>query len=240
MQATNIKVYNHPIGKFKYIKYILDILTALTLLIGLIITSNLSNTYDPMTSMESLYYSVKNLWIFYLFLPVSICDIIYGLYLKSKGYKYKSSVFLGTFFSIFLLLYGSMFLLNTTEFNDDKSYLANLEEKMDIDFNDDFTILTNEISDSTTSSESVIIKSVSNVRFNSDNVLDDKWLNEINDNGYIPKVFLTETKDYGNYIVYCFNDDVYNPLSFEKDKDYVVMAYEKENNYLIIYEYIVK
>ena len=49
----------------------------------------------------------ENMWVFFLFLPVPIASIVFGFYLKKKGYKYKKNVVVGIIMAALLCIYGS-------------------------------------------------------------------------------------------------------------------------------------
>jgi hypothetical protein len=62
----------------KVLKIILNILTCLTLFFGLLIVSILSNNKMPIDSMEGMYFGLNVIWVFLLFLPISITNILFG------------------------------------------------------------------------------------------------------------------------------------------------------------------
>lgn len=51
--------------------------------------------------------STENMWTFFLFTPITIASIVYGLILKSKGYRYKKNVITGIIMTFLLCIYGS-------------------------------------------------------------------------------------------------------------------------------------
>jgi hypothetical protein len=50
-------------------------------------------------------------WILWLFLPISISNILYAFYLKKQNYKFKSNLIIGIIFTFLLFIYGSFFLI---------------------------------------------------------------------------------------------------------------------------------
>lgn len=105
----DIIIYRKTTGITKLIKIILNILSCLTLHMSLGVLSIIVQ-HSPSTNPEAmLYFELRFIWIMYLFLPITLGNVIYGLYLKNKHYKYKSSVIIGIIFSILLILYGSMY-----------------------------------------------------------------------------------------------------------------------------------
>lgn len=223
------------------IKWVLNILTCLSLILGLLIISTISDSKSPINAMEGLYFGLNVIWVFLLFLPISIGNIIYSLYLKRKNKKYKSNLILGIIFSILLLALGSMHFLSQSDYTEDKNYLYNLEKEIGIDLPDDFSILTQDWTDGKqTSSDGIYIKCTSVVRFEGDQnlVFTSEWISSVESyKEYIPNLFYYETINYENFLIYCFNSNESNPSNFNLEYDYIVLGYDYENNNLLIYEY---
>lgn len=49
----------------------------------------------------------ENMWIFYLLTPIPIASVVFGIVLKSKGYKYKKNIVTGIIMTLLLCIYGS-------------------------------------------------------------------------------------------------------------------------------------
>ncbi len=225
----------------KVLKIILNILTCLTLFFGMLIVSILIDNKTPINSMEGLYFGLNVIWVFLLFLPISITNILYGLYLKKEKYKYKSNFILGIIFSVLLTGYGSMHFLSKGKYSEDKRYLYNLEQTMDINLPDDFSILTDDWSKGKqTSSSNIYLKYVSVVRLNGniDLSFTNEWITNVeNQKDNVPITFYYETMNYEKFLIYCFDSKEFNPSNFNYEFDYVVIGYDHENNNLLIYEY---
>lgn len=58
-----------------------------------------------MSGVNGLF--VENMWVFFLMTPIPIASIIFGIILKSKGYKYKKNIIVGLIMTFFLCVYGS-------------------------------------------------------------------------------------------------------------------------------------
>ena len=48
-----------------------------------------------------------NMWVFFLFLPIPLASVVFGFYLKKKGYRYKKNVIVGWIIAALLCIYGS-------------------------------------------------------------------------------------------------------------------------------------
>ena len=68
----------------RIIKFFLNILTCLSLFFGLLIVSVISNNRTSIISIEGLYFGLNVIWVFLLFLPITIINIIYSFHLKKQ------------------------------------------------------------------------------------------------------------------------------------------------------------
>ena len=58
-------------------------------------------------SMDAPEEFINNIWIFFLFIPVPLASVIFGIVARKKGYKFTKNFVAGIIVSILLLLYGS-------------------------------------------------------------------------------------------------------------------------------------
>ena len=87
-----------PKDKLKIISILLFVLSICTIWGALIAVAILSGINQAMT---------ENMWVFFLFLPIPIASVVFGFYLKKKGYKYKKNVVVGIIMAALLCIYGS-------------------------------------------------------------------------------------------------------------------------------------
>lgn len=85
-------------SKFKIISDILFISSFLSVLGATAFWGYLTNLNQQVT---------ENMWVFFVFAVIPIVSLIYGFFLKSKGYKYKKNIIAGIVMTIFLCIYGS-------------------------------------------------------------------------------------------------------------------------------------
>jgi hypothetical protein len=230
-------------GIYKFVKITLNILSCLTLYIGLFVITLSIEKYKVITSFEGLYRSLQMIWVMFLLLPISLGNIVYGLFLKSKKYKYRSNIIIGLIFSIFLFLFGSMSVLSIGQYKEDKDYLYNLEKNIDVDFPEEFTIVTSDWTrGEQTTSDNTLLRYESVVRFSENTKLsfNEKWIDELTINEMLPTLFILQTTNYEKFMIYCFDTKEYNPQSINKDYEYVAIAYDEDNNNLLIYEFYLK
>lgn len=127
----------HPKKESKIIRPIsvlLNIMMPLSLLVALAIVSLSSERYGPITTIDGLYYSLMNIWVFWLFLPLTLGSLIFGLIYKKRNYKTKGNIIMGVIFSILLLTFGSFYLIGLKQYQTDTDYLYNIGELIKVDF----------------------------------------------------------------------------------------------------------
>jgi hypothetical protein len=238
-------------GTIKLFSILLNVFTFLSLFIALVIISIKSESYNPITSTDSMYYSLKTIWVFWLFLPLSFGCFIFGLIHKKKDYKTTSNIVIGIIFSLLLFGFGSMHFLGLKEFNTDTDYLNNLGDTIQVDFPSKITIVTQDLTNGKQrSSDDNYYKYLSVVRFNDDteissfenNMNDNYWLDGFTGKTikFLPTIFILETKYYDKYLLYCYESNEYNPEESTSKYNYICIAYSKENKSLIIYEFSIK
>ncbi len=92
--------------KYKVISLSLFIATLISIYAALFccaaIFESMTNSFNTNINAFS-----DTMWIFWLFLPIPVASVIYGFYLKSKGYKYRKNVIAGFIIAALLLIYGS-------------------------------------------------------------------------------------------------------------------------------------
>ena len=126
---------------------------------------------------------------------------------------------------------------------EDKDYLYNLEKNIDVDFPEEFTIVTSDWTrGEQTSSDNTLLRYETVVRFseNTNLTFDEKWIDELTINEMLPTLFILQTTNYEKFMIYCFDTKEYNPQSINKDYEYVAIAYDEDNNNLLIYEFYLK
>ena len=120
-------------GVFKVIKIISIVLTCSTLFIALMIVAFLDSKNEGIVSFDSMYYTISNLWVFYLLLPISLGCLGYGIFLSIKKYKAVSNIVIGSVFSFLLFIYGSFTLNFKPQYDTSTKHWNELSEKLKIE-----------------------------------------------------------------------------------------------------------
>ena len=65
-------------------------------------------------------------------------------------------------------------------------------------------------------------------------------INELTINEMVPTLFILQTTSYEKFMIYCFDTKEFNPQTINVEYEYVAIAYDEDNNNLLIYEFYLK
>lgn len=223
----------------KTFKKTLNLLTIFSFAITLFIIIIIDLT-KPITHFEQIYYLLKNLTWFYLFVPITIFNIIYGIYLKKQHTFYKANLVLGIVFTAISLFLGTLNFVQYSIFSQDRQVAYTVEQKLKIDVADDFDILISDLNIQPTLleegnylSKEIIIRNNSRYKYN-----ENHWKDGFDSINNLPLMALSQVADYDKFFIYCEADDIFNPKEIEFNKYYYLVAYDKKNHNYVIYEFI--
>ena len=223
--------------KLKIISILLFVLSICTIWGALIGVAILSGINQAMT---------ENMWIFFLFLPVPIASIVFGFYLKKKGYKYKKNVIVGIIMAALLCIYGSFTFIFSDIYSHGDEPIVNTEQMLNIDIPTHSRINTQDWTKGTQSVPRGYIYSTSDIYFDDTavgqfekNISNDaKWISDIpNDMVGITSYFCDiQTSDY--YIIYNKDTGEFNKLpSSSGTYVFINVLYNAESNTMKLVEY---
>lgn len=223
------------------INTLLNVLTCISIFIAMILIAIKMSSIDSLTSIDSSYYFINSIWLFYMVLPITLLNLFNGLDLKVKNIKSKFNFELGAIFSIILFLFGSSYFILKNNYTTDKNYLNSLENAIQINLADEFDIITQNFERSDQSHEVAQIKFRSVVIVSGDKFIsDERWKDEISPFDILPNMFELTTSNYDKFLIYCYDSNEYNPDDYQAGYNFVVIAYDYENNNFIIYEYHIR
>lgn len=124
------------------------------------------------------HVATENMWVFFLFTPIPIASVIFGLYLKNKGYKYKKNVITGIIMTVLLCLYGCFTFIFASVYSHDDAPIVQVESFLDTDIPTPLRINTRDWTGGVQSVQRGYVYSVSDVYFNSDAAAD--WEAQLN------------------------------------------------------------
>ena len=226
-----------PKDKLKIISFLLFVLSICTIWGALIGVAILSGINQAMT---------ENMWIFFLFLPVPIASIVFGFYLKKKGYKYKKNVIVGIIMAALLCIYGSFTFIFSDIYSHGDEPIVNTEQMLNIDIPTHSRINTQDWTKGTQSVPRGYIYSTSDIYFDDTavgqfekNISNDaKWISDIpNDMVGITSYFCDiQTSDY--YMIYNKDTGEFNKLpSSSGTYVFINVLYNAESNTMKLVEY---
>lgn len=99
MYKNPSKITEIPISnRWKTVSTVLFVASLLSILIATALVGMVSN-------MNGMFN--ENMWLYFLLTPIPISSVIFGFFLKSKGYKYKKNIIAGFIMTAILCMYGS-------------------------------------------------------------------------------------------------------------------------------------
>lgn len=226
-----------PYGGLRAISILLFVLSICTIWGALIAVAALSSI-NGMT--------VENTWAFFLFLPVPIASIVFGFYLKKKGFKYKKNVIVGFIMAGVLTLYGSFSFIFANVYSHSDDPIRNAEAILEVDIPDHERINTRDYTKGTQSFPRGYVYYISDIYFDDDAVeefekglaRDAKWISDV------PTEMVGITSYFFDYYPsdYCiiYNKDTgeFNKLPSESGRYvFINLLYDMEDNVMTLVEY---
>ncbi len=188
----------------------------------------------------------ENMWVFFLFTPIPIASIIYGLYLKKNGFKYKKNIIVGIIMTALLCIYGSFsFIFSGVSSHSDEQVLA-VEQELGIDIPQTARINFRDYSNSTQSMPRGYVYKTSDLYFEKgisdefESALENnsRWMTEI-PNGMVGiTAYYCELYDYDYLMVYNAQTQEFNSLPGENGTyRFINLLYDAEGDIMYIIEY---
>lgn len=217
---------------------------SIVLFVATLLAMLLAMTLVGYVTSKNYYVFTDNLWLFFLFTPISIGSVVYGFILKKKGYKYKKNVIAGIIVTVLLCLYGSFTFIFSDIYTHSDEPIQRVEQTLNIDLPQHAQINTNTVVSSFKNGRNIYS---SDVFFEDENVEEfekelrnsDLWLSSVpNDlNGLMSPYFYYSSGDY--VIIYNITTDEANTLP-ESNGTYTFLSlsYSPVKNQMLIIEYI--
>lgn len=188
----------------------------------------------------------ENMWIFFLFTPIPIASLIFGFYLKKKGYKYKKNIVVGIVMTTLLCIYGSFTFIFFNAYSHSEEPILKIEEMLSIDIPEHSQINTKDWTKGTQTSPRGYIFSTSDIYFKKDAVKefeeklpsDSKWLNTIPNDIIGITSYLCDFQEYDYFILYNTQTKEFNQLPSESGKyRFINIMYSTDSNTMTLVEY---
>ena len=226
-----------PKDKLKTVSFLLLILSIGTILFSLI-GSNILSEINHKDMPE-------NMWVFFLFLPIPISSIIFGFYLKGKGYKYKANIIAGLIMVALLCIYGSFTFMFADTYSHSDEPILNTEKMLNIDIPIHSQITTQKYTNgmsyprgSVYSTSDIYFKSTAVTDFEKSLPNHPKWITSIPSNLVGITSYLCEITESDYYIIYNVTTGECNKLPSQSGTyRFINLLYDAEKNTMKIVEY---
>lgn len=214
---------------------------------------------DDLILDEGLYYMMKRAWVYFLFLPVALYSVKFGLDYRGRTVKTRRNILSGIVITIISILFASTSIIGLKKFSTDYSYVIKIESFINFDLPNEGSILVSnniknlqEPYDDKYYIENVLIKSESVIRFNDNETDFTKNIREsilwikIEDfsqsmNDIITSSLRITTEEYNYFMLYSIESNEYNQIKTIQDKgDYIYLAYDSRKKILLVYEFQIK
>lgn len=223
--------------KWSILSVVLFVLSLCAVFIAMFATAMISG--DSMAG-------VKNMWTFFVVLPIPLASVFFGFWLKKKGRKWKKNVIAGLIVAGLLCIYGSFAFIFGEIYQDDPAYVTKIEECTGIDIPQFRDIATQDYTTGTQSGFNGYIYYMSEIRFDDSAVAafeqqiqsDSRWQNPIKSEmkGLLASNYWTADGDYT--AVYNVDLHEYNTMPAESGTYRMIsLSYNTETNKMIIVEY---
>lgn len=230
-------VFNNHSGFLKTLSAILVAASIFSIFAALVLMSNVSN---------SNHLFVENTWLFFLFVPIPVLSIVFGLILKSKGYKYKKNVIVGIVMTLLLCAYGTFSFAFSHFYIHNDEPVNRIEQYLNIDIPEYEQINTIDMTEGEQSSSRVQVYYTSDVYFD-DNAGNSFVSLAANDERWLPSVpndLIGISSDFYYYLdsdfslFYNTDNDEYNTIPAESGKyHFISVFYQSERKQMEIVEY---
>ena len=186
-------------------------------------------------------------WISAVSIPLPVASLIFGLYMKKRGYQFYRNIVIGTIMTFFAVVYTIMFtILCVDNATHDGAAVLRVEEALSIDIPDYDYVSTETNKNSENERERVHVLHSSKVYFgeeaeNFEKAIeaDERWLKDKSPNdllGCMKVIQYDNSEEYN--IVYNVTTGELNCTPTQSGKyEFIQMIYNPLENVLEIYEY---
>ena len=186
------------------------------------------------------------LWINFVMVPIPVASIIFGIFLKHKGYSSVKNIIVGIIMSVVLCVYGSFSFMYTNIYDYSSEPIERVERMLEIDIPEHDDIMTLDMTKGTQSNTRGYIYYVSDVYFRQDAIKEFEWKLPFEKNwmSSVPSSLIgitsqrTESGSYDYILIYNTDTAQFNSLP-EEDGTYhfINILYRHKDNHMQIIEY---
>ena len=188
----------------------------------------------------------ENMWIFFLFTPIPVASILFGFYLKKKGYKYLKNVVVGIIMTAFLCIYGSFSFMLADAYSHSEEPILRIEEMLSIEIPRHSQITSMDWTKGTQSMPRGYIFYTSDIYFHQGDVaefekdlpFDSKWISTVPNDMIGITSYFCDLENYDYLIIYNTQTNEFNQLPSESGKyRFINVRYNSKSNSMKLVEY---
>ena len=211
---------------------------------------SIASIFAAMLCVALMYDSnrmdVENMWVFFLFTPISIASLIFGACPKKNGKKHVKNFVVGIVITVLLCIYGSFTFIFSGIYSHDEAPILRIEETLEIDIPEYSRINTQDWTKGTQSVPRGYIFSTSDIYFEEDAVkefeqklpYDSKWMTVITSDLVGITSYFFDTQVYDYFIIYNVETKEFNHLPSASGKyRFINVMYNTAANTMKIVEY---
>lgn len=90
------------IGIYRNVSIALNVLSILSLPIAYTVAQSISSVEGTLP---------ENMWVAFLFMPLPVLSIVYGIVMTAKGGKFKANIVIGSIFALLLFIFGMFYVM---------------------------------------------------------------------------------------------------------------------------------
>lgn len=178
------------------------------------------------------------MWVFYLFIPITVASVIFGIIAKVKVNGCRANIIVGAILTCVLSIFGSFSLIDGFKIYHDIQYVNVIENAVGIDLPEEGYVVHRKGSGNNTDT--------TYVRFNDKDAMlsciraDSHWMTNLDliSSNNIPLYDLSLTENYQYYLLFDVNCSMYNGNSTAHNQhEFYYLAYNKSSNLLYASHY---
>ena len=175
---------------------------------------------------------VLNMWIFFVFAIIPASSLTFGIIFKNKV-KCKKNIISGIIMTIILGLYGCFSIIFRPFFSFNENYLNDVAIETNLNFPSEYLLVTNSIS----SSKETYVKFKNEnevIEFEKHITSSNLWENTSDLPSNLDLTILFTVKSYDYFYIHTVdvNNNIFNGDNVEQ----IILAYDIDNDVLVIYE----
>ena len=227
-------------GPLKIVSSLLFVFSILSLFGAMICVAFLTNSNKMFT---------ENMWVFFLFTPIPVASIIFGIWIKRKNKKHKKNIIVGIVMAVLLCIYGSFTFIFADIYSHDDAPILRIEETLSIDIPEHTHINTQDWTKGTQTVRRGYIFSTSDIYFEEKAVKefeeqlpsDSKWITVISSDMIGITSIFCDTQAYDYFIIYNVQTQEFNQLPSESGTyRFINVLYNTKSNTMKIVDYEIK